>query len=150
MFTLGGLTLLLWCLRFLVFRFNESPRYLVGRGRYDEAVEVIHKIAKFNGRADRCTLTVEDLQNLGRGGSDKASPIFPIRGLTDGADGNHTSATDIEKKKGLLSRNSNLSSSHIKALFATKKMAWSTSLLIVIWGTIGLASTLYNSFLPYM
>ncbi|KIK13711.1 hypothetical protein PISMIDRAFT_379031 [Pisolithus microcarpus 441] len=29
-------------------------------------------------------------------------------------------------------------------------MAWSTNLLIMVWGVIGLASTLYNNFLPYI
>lgn len=146
MFTLGGLTLLLWCVRFLVFRLDESPRYLIGKGRDEEAVEIIHKIAKFNGKADRCTLTVEDLQEAGRDCHAKESSAFPVAKLSGGDRASTVpEATDVERKAGLL-----LSSSHIKPLFATRKMAWSTSLLIVIWGTIGLASTLYNSFLPYM
>ena len=136
-FTLGGLTLLLWSVRFFVFRFHESPRYLVGKGRDEEAVEVIHKIARFNGKADQCTLTVEDLRKAVQEVSGKYVP--------SGAE-----AIDPKRKKGLLSSSSHLSGEHVKALFATSKMAWSTSLLILIWGTIGLASTLYNSFLPYM
>ena len=52
MFTLGGLTLLLWFVHFFVFRFHESPRYFIGRGRDKEVVEVIHKIAKFNREVD--------------------------------------------------------------------------------------------------
>ena len=136
-FTLGGLTLLMWFVRFFVFRFYESPRYLIGKGRDEEAVEVIHKIAKFNGKADRCTITVEDLQKVVREKSMEDSPAFPR-------------ATPGGEKKGLFSSSSPLSGSHIKALFATRKMALSTSLLIAIWGTIGLATTLYNSFLPYM
>jgi len=136
-FTLGGLTLLLWSIRFFVFRFHESPRYLIGKGRDEEAVEVIHKIARFNGRADQCTLTVEDLWKAVQEVSGEYAP--------PGAE-----VIDAKKKKGLLSSSSHFSGSHVKALFATSKMAWSTSLLILIWGTIGLASTLYNSFLPYM
>ena len=136
-FALGGLTLLLWSVRFFVFRFYESPRYLIGKGRDEEAVEVIHKIARFNGKADQCTLTVEDLR--------KAVQEVSGEYVTPGAE-----AIGAKKKKGLLSSSSQLSGEHIKALFATSKMAWSTSLLILIWGTIGLASTLYNSFLPFM
>jgi len=136
-FALGGLTLLLWSVRFFVFRFHESPRYLIGKGRDEEAVEIIHKIARFNGRADQCTLTVDDLRKAVQ----DVSGEYVAPGVEDiGAKG----------KKGLLSSSSQLSGEHIKALFATSKMAWSTSLLILIWGTIGLASTLYNSFLPYM
>ena len=151
MFTLGGLTLLLWFVRFFVFRFHESPRYLIGRGRDEEAVEVIRKIAKFNGRVDRCSLTVEDLQKASRGVSEKGQFTLP----TPETGGDDRVSTGVEttsavKTTGLLSDSSHLSGSHIKALFGTRKMAWSTSLLVVIWGTIGLASTLYNSFLPYM
>lgn len=141
MFTLGGLTLLLWSIRFFVFRFHESPRYLIARGRDDEAVEVIHKIAKFNGKADQCTITVRDLQNAVQEPIEESTlPALPSGG----------EVFNVGKKKWLSSGGSHFSGSHIKALFATRKMAWSTSLLIVIWGTMGLASTLYNSFLPYM
>jgi len=139
-FTLGGLTLVMWFVRFFVFRFHESPRYLIGRGRDKEAVEIAHKIAEFNGRADRCTLTVEDLQGTRGEKYAQGSPALPVR----------AELADAEGRRGLLSSSSHLSGSHIKALFSTKKMAWSTSLLILIWGTIGLASTLYNSFLPYI
>jgi len=66
LFTLGGLMLLLWSLRFFVFSLLESPRFLCGIGKDAEAVDVI------------CN--------------------------------------------------------HIKALFATPKTAWSTSLLIAVWG----------------
>ena len=150
-FTLGGLTLVLWFVRFFVFRFHESPRYLIGKGRDAEAVEVIHKIAKFNGREERCMLTVGDLQKAVREGSAKGSSAFPVQEV-DGDDYMSPGADPInaQGRKGFLSRSSHLSGSHIKALFATRKMAWSTSLLIMMWGIIGLASTLYNSFLPYM
>lgn len=124
MFCLGGMTLLLWALRFFVFTFYESPRYLVGRGKDAEAIAVLQKVAAYNGRT--CSLTVEDLQ--------KAAQEVVV----------------TEKTPGVLSKSSNYSSEHIKALFATKKLAWSTSLLIALWGIIGLASTLYNSFLPYL
>ena len=149
MFTLGGLTLLLWFIRFFVFKFHESPRYLIGRGRDEEAVEVIHEIAKFNGKADRCTITVEDLQKAVQESIKESPTISAQIGGGDYVPAGGE-ATNAEKKRGLLSSSSHFSGSHIKALFATRKMAWSTSLLIIIWGTIGLASTLYNSFLPYM
>jgi len=121
LFTMGGFTLFLWAVRFL-FPLEESPRYLVGRGNDAEAVAIIHRIAKFNGKTS--TLTVEELKRVGE-------------------------AAD-EGKKRLLSRSSVFRASHVKALFETRRLAWSTSLLIVIWGIIGLASTLYNSFLPYL
>ena len=47
-FTLGALMLLLAILRLFVFPLHESPRYLLGRGHDDDAVTVIHEIARYN------------------------------------------------------------------------------------------------------
>ena len=49
LFALGVVTLVAFLLRFVAFRFQESPKYLLYRGRDDKAVEVLHNIAKFNG-----------------------------------------------------------------------------------------------------
>ena len=38
---------------------------------------------------------------------------------------------------------------HYSALFETRKLAWSTTLIIAIWFVIGLATPLYVVFLPY-
>ena len=53
---LGAICLAIFFLRFVVFRFQESPKFLLYRGRDDKAVEVLHKIAKFNGRESSITL----------------------------------------------------------------------------------------------
>lgn len=68
----------MWFVRFFVFRFHESPRYLIGKGRDEEAIEVIHTIAKYNGKADRCTITVDDLRK-GIQGPIKESTTFPVQ-----------------------------------------------------------------------
>ncbi|KAK7680855.1 MFS sugar transporter [Cerrena zonata] len=132
LFTLGGFTLLLWALRFFIFNLEESPRYLVGRGQDEAAVAVIHRLATYNGRSS--SLSVEQLTRAGEDAKQKM-------------------ATD-EKTSGkgpkVLSQSSSWSMDHVKALFETKKLAWSTSLLISLWGIIGLASTLYNNFLPFL
>ena len=44
--------------RFAVFRFYETPKFLLSVGKEAEAIEVLHKIAKFN-RAPEPTLTLE-------------------------------------------------------------------------------------------
>lgn len=56
MFSLGAICLCVFFLRFVVFRFQESPKYLLYRGKDEKAVQVLHNIAKFNGR--RCGLTM--------------------------------------------------------------------------------------------
>ncbi|KAL8939538.1 MAG: hypothetical protein Q9216_003298 [Gyalolechia sp. 2 TL-2023] len=56
LFTLGAICLFIFFLRFVVFRFQESPKYLLYRGKDEKAVEVMHRIAKFNGRQSTITL----------------------------------------------------------------------------------------------
>jgi hypothetical protein len=108
--TLGGLMLLLAILRLTAFPLHESPRYLLGRGNDDDAVAVINEIARYNGT--ETSLTVEILKNAGRRAEQQADT----------------------RKWHISSESSVWTAKHVRALFATKKMAWSTSLLIWIWG----------------
>lgn len=62
LFTLGAITLFIFFLRFVVFRFQESPKYLVYRGRDDKAVAVLEHIAKFNKRP--CGVSLQDFEAL--------------------------------------------------------------------------------------
>lgn len=55
---LGLMTLFIFFLRYFIFHFHESPKFLLSKGREAEAIEVLHKIAKFN-RAPAPTLTLE-------------------------------------------------------------------------------------------
>ncbi|KAJ8457622.1 hypothetical protein ONZ45_g18242 [Pleurotus djamor] len=136
LFTLGAITLFMWGLRFFVFTLLESPRYLVGLGKDQEAVDVILHLAKFNGTTS--DLTIDRLKM-----AEKSA-----LGVAYESDGDH--APGGGKRKKLLSQSSAYGLSHIKALFRTRKLGTSTSLLIAIWGIIGLASTLYNNFLPFI
>lgn len=61
MYTMGALMLVLFFLRFVAFHLYESPKYLMGRGRDAEAVEVVHKVAAYNGKTS--TLTLQMLQD---------------------------------------------------------------------------------------
>lgn len=114
LFTLGGLTILLWTARFFVFSLLESPRFLVGMGRDAEAVDVIHRIAKYNGSTSN--LSIDQLSAIEKVPEEEV------------AEHQHRSP------KRLLSDSFLLSGKHIKELFRTKKMAFSTSLLMVLWG----------------
>ena len=145
LFMLGGITLVLWGIRIFAFDLLESPRYLTGKGKDEEAVAVIHKVATYNKATS--SLTVDQLTSIGHPAESK----------------------NIAGKKWALSKTSNFTFTHIKSLFRTRKIAYSTSLLISIWGAflsnlnpkrringehcpgiIGLASILYNSFLPFL
>jgi hypothetical protein len=102
--------LLLAILRLFVFPLHESPRYFIGRGHDDDAVAVIHEIARYNGT--ETSLTVENLKEAGRRVEQQAGA----------------------RKWRVLSESSVWTAKHVRSLFATKKMAWSTSLLMWIWG----------------
>ena len=59
---LGAIALAIFFLRFVVFRFQESPKFLIYRGRDEKAVEVLQYIAKFNKK--ECHITNEDFAAL--------------------------------------------------------------------------------------
>ena len=109
--TFGGLGLLLAFLRIIVLPLHESPRYLLGRGNDEAAVAVVREIARYNGTETR--LTVDDLEEAARNAEQKENA----------------------HRWRVLHQNSVWTGSHVRELFATKKMALSTSLLIWIWGT---------------
>ncbi len=73
---LGGICIFIFFLRFVVFRFQESPKFLLYRGRDSKAVEVLHKIAKFNGRQSSVTLELfealsDEASSTGTGDTDR-------------------------------------------------------------------------------
>ena len=131
---MGGLMILLWMIRFFVFNLYESPKYLMGRGRDAEAIEVLNKVAAYNGSANR--LTLEQLQRTG-----------VIAGTE--AEAENGGAVDTSVAAAFRRNLEYLKGDHISPLFATRKLALSTSLLIVLWAFIGLAFPLYNSFVTY-
>ena len=126
--TMGGLTLLMWAVRFIAFTIYESPKYLMGKGRDEEAVKIVHEVARRNGKTS--SLTLEDLQ--------------ACEGFGDG------SAVDTSANAVLKRRLQKLNLTHVRALFSTRRMAFSTAMIMTVWGFIGLAYPLYNGFLPYI
>ncbi|KAL5338422.1 major facilitator superfamily domain-containing protein [Aspergillus crustosus] len=62
---IGAMTLFIFFARYLVFPFYESPKFLVSKGREQDAIDVLHKIAKFN-KCDPPTLSIEDFRAIDR------------------------------------------------------------------------------------
>ncbi|KAA8909649.1 MFS general substrate transporter [Sphaerosporella brunnea] len=62
LYAMGGLTLLLFLLRFLAFTLHESPKFLMGRGNDLGAAAVVQKVAHHNGVDS--SFSVEDLKAL--------------------------------------------------------------------------------------
>lgn len=124
--TMGGLTLLMFAVRFLLFTIFESPKYLMGKGRDEDAVRVIHEVARRNGKT--VDLTIEDLR------------ACEPEGYVAQTDAAAAVKRRLEK----------LDLSHVRSLFCTRRIALSTGLIMAVWGLIGLAYPLYNAFLPYI
>ncbi|KAL2214403.1 transporter [Sarocladium strictum] len=124
--TMGGITLIMFASRFFLFKIYESPKYLMSKGRDEEAVEVVHKVAKANGTTS--ALTIEDLRQ------------FEPEGYRADTAASTALKRNLEK----------LDAKNVKALFSTRKLAISTGLIMAVWALIGLGFPLYNAFLPYI
>ncbi|ODO03053.1 hypothetical protein I350_05898 [Cryptococcus amylolentus CBS 6273] len=126
--TMGGIALLMFFCRFVLFTVYESPKYLMGKGKDEEAVRIVHEVARRNKTTS--ILSVDDLRACERFGDQEVRQ--------------QTNATAAIKRKLQA-----VSGKHIRALFATKKLAYSTSLIMLVWAFIGLAFPLYNAFIPF-
>ncbi|KAN0089680.1 MFS general substrate transporter [Hyaloscypha variabilis] len=118
---MGGISMIEFFIRFVLFIIYESPI-----GRDEDAVRIVHEVARRNGKTSN--LTLADLQAcdpLGAGARTEATANLQRR---------------LEK----------INFTHVRALFATKRLAFSTSLITLVWAFIGLGYPLYNAFLPYI
>ncbi len=125
MIAMGLVAMIMFVLRFFCFTLYESPKYLMGRGKDEQAVHVVHEVARRNGKTSSLALTdLEQHNRQGQQGTDAAAAL----------------RRKLEK----------LNFTHVRALFASPRLAWSTSLIMLIWAFIGLGFPLYNAFLPYI
>ena len=105
LFTIGGLSVLAFIARFVLFTFHESPKFLVSKGHDEKAVEVVNAVAKFNGRS--CVLDVKELENCDRDSD------------SDVDDGMLPGGEVIEKKRKI----GKVQVGHLTRLFSTWSMA---------------------------
>ena len=127
--------LILWSIRFFIFKLTESPKFLMGRGKDAEAVAAVHRVATYNKK------TIEFTEDILK----RAGESADIGGV-----GWSSKVVDASAKGAILRQLEKFDASHIKALFATRKLAWSSTLVITLWALIGLAFPLYNAFISYV
>ncbi|OJJ47000.1 hypothetical protein ASPZODRAFT_131919 [Penicilliopsis zonata CBS 506.65] len=125
--TLGALTFTMFLCRFVLFHLYESPKFLLSRGRQDEAVAAVHGIAYKNKATT--WLTVNILNEIG--GYPEETP-------------NQTLSTMQIVRRSV----SKFSFERVGPLFATKRLGFTTILLWFCWATIGMGYPLFNAFLP--
>jgi len=104
-FAMGSITLGVFIIRFFIFPFYESPKFLLAKGNDRSAVEVVHKVAAFNKHS--CDLTLESLYQ-----QCKETPV----------------AEEIGFAKRFISEISRL-----KLLFGSWRMARVTMLIWITW-----------------
>lgn len=127
----------MFLLRFL-FRIYETPKYLLGQGKDETAVKVIHQIAARDGKTT--WLSVEHFQRV-----DARLALSTTTTETTQIASTALNTSPVEIAKRTLRK---FSFGKIRALFSTPRMAWSTSLMLLLWMSIGMAYPLYNSFIP--
>ena len=111
---LGCLTLTVFFLRYFIFTFHESPKFLLSRGKEAEAIEVLHKIAKFN-KAPLPLLTLEHFQAIEDASSQLSGP-----------------KSNAEMNKNVL-KNFLAGFKHLKGLFLSKLQCFIFGLLAIAY-----------------
>ncbi|GAA6001454.1 hypothetical protein JCM5350_000050, partial [Sporobolomyces pararoseus] len=139
---LGGLTLGIFILRFVVFTFHESPKYLLAKGHDEKAIEVLYKIAKFN-KAAVPNLTIEDFRLLEQKALSETSvgSDEPLTGPT------HQALTTKQQAKSVIVRFAR-QFKHLKQLFATKRMIWLSVTLWIAYMALFFSFSISGGFLP--
>lgn len=113
-FANGALVFVMSVLRITIIRLKETPKFLVGEGKDEQVIDTLHFIATKYNRP--CSLTVDRMKacgqtNMGRRGSVSAHAKHRF------------SLGEVWM--------------HVRGLFATKKLALSTSLIWLSWLLIG-------------
>ncbi|KAJ5103351.1 hypothetical protein N7532_003880 [Penicillium argentinense] len=125
--TLGAITFCMFIGRFFFFHLYESPKFLLSRGRQDEAVASVHGIAYKN--KTKTWLTTEILNEIGGYPETQEKEVLAL--------------ADIIRRFF-----SKFSMERIGPLFANKRLGITTIILWFCWATIGMGYPLFNAFLP--
>ena len=125
--TIGAFTFVMFVCRFFLFHLYESPKFLLSRGRQDEAIKVVQAIAYRN--KTKTWLTAEILDAVG---GDVETTV----------DEKLTTGEIIKRNLG------KFSTDRVGPLFRGKRLAIATILIWFMWTTIGMGYPLFNAFLP--
>ncbi|KAG6041701.1 hypothetical protein E4U41_002784 [Claviceps citrina] len=126
-------TFAMFVTRFFIFRLFESPKFLLTKGRQDEAVAVVHGIAYRN--KVKTWLTSDILDQVSADEHNKSRPSSPPLALKS------RPSAFMDKLKGF-------SGERLKPLFKDKTLGMATGLIWFSWASIGMGYPLFNAFLP--
>ncbi|WVR07599.1 hypothetical protein IAU60_004641 [Kwoniella sp. DSM 27419] len=142
MIVLGCITLTIFILRFVIFKFRESPKYLLTKGQDARALDVIHSIAKFNKRPPP-GLTIEDFRALDFEESQRSSygSSAPLTGRQGPTSGNSLAKNVVVGGYRKLF-------GHLSALFREKIYVWLFISLSIAYMSLFWSFSLAGYFLP--
>lgn len=118
MYTMGAMIFVMSVARVTVIRLKETPKFLLGQKNDAQLVQDFQELASKYGRP--CSLTVEQLEACGTISSAHSKSRYSLSEFWI----------------------------HIRSLFMTRKLAFTTILIWLSWAMIGLAYPLFNVFLP--
>lgn len=122
MITLGAITIFVFISRFVLFRFQESPKYLLYRGKDERAVKSLQYIANYNKVP--CNITLESFTQLDEDDASISSNNSESR-IVLGSGDKLQDLSLWDKFKLELVR--------LRVLFGTPPMAWLTVCIWIIY-----------------
>ncbi|GAA5851807.1 hypothetical protein JCM8547_000061 [Rhodosporidiobolus lusitaniae] len=138
---IGFMTLAVFCVRFLIFTFHESPKFLIAKGHDSEALEVLYRIAKFN-KAAQPNLTIDDFKLLDARAAEEVTQTSddPITGGPSQLDTRQLARSRIKQAIGQLA--------HLKVLFSSKRRIWLTVSLWIAYMSLFFSFSIAGGYLP--
>lgn len=121
LYAMGAICLFVFFLRFVVFRFQESPKFLLYRGKDEKAVKVLQHIARFNGRESSTTLETFEALNDEDASLASSGGKKPILG------------GGSQQTKSTLAHKARIELERYKILFSTKDLAILTIFTWIIY-----------------
>lgn len=137
MITLGCITLAIFLMRFLLFNFRESPKFLLAKGHDIHALDVLHSVAAFNKRPPP-KLSIDDFKALEfeetqKTSAQSATPL--IDGSAGGVDGTPVRSGSLLKR--VVVGGYKTMFGHLKGLFSDKIYIYLFTVLAVAWVLTG-------------
>lgn len=152
-YTLGAVTFVMFLMRFAVFQLPESPKFLVAHNRDAEAVRTLKEIARRNGKELGDDVISVSILRSAAGEEVGMDEDHELPEDHRGFKGLFYSCISIPKElfsalKNFKPTNLKPNTSHVTPLFAGFQMAYTTTIIFLLWTFIGLAYPLFNAFLP--